>query len=370
MRKIITTLLLSGAFLYPATVTAKPNTSIDGICSRENVECLTSAAGVVIGRPGTTASYGKGIENAAKTFERFFGLEAPKAAVVLGEVVDVDIRRSLRDVFPVVLPWLTIKDREEMVERSVRAQILRQQPDLQGEALDTVVERSVKASLSANNVTENAEDMHQGVLAHELGHMFFIRSFWPEEDMSIVEPNPAQINRYAGPGPDWLDEMAAVLMENEVLTASRTTLLSSMSDADDFSDMWDMATYFNMTHPAFEQARRLIAARQNTAEGRARGGVVILSREDAAANSDGRNPVMFYSQSRGFADYMIEKTGNERIFADIARYVAAGNGMVEWLAAEGHVYELPTTLDTLEQNFKQWLKGRYENTEVMTQTHT
>ncbi|WP_262693123.1 hypothetical protein [Kordiimonas aquimaris] len=367
MKNIITVALASYVMLHPSAKAATAETAVADICNQENVECLTSDVGVIIGRPGTTASYADGIEKAAITFERFFGHKAPKAAVVLGEVVDMDIRRSLTDVYPVVLPWLTIKDREAMVARSVRAQVLRQQPDLEGAALDAVVERSVKASLNANSAGRNAEDMHQGVLAHELGHMFFIRSFWPEETMSMVEVRPSQINRYAGPGPDWLDEMAAVLMENRVLTASRTALLGTMSETDDYSDMWDMETYFSMTHPAFEQARRLIAARQNSAEGRARGGVVILSREDVEAGGDGRNPVTFYAQSRGFADYMIEKTGNERIFADIARYIAAGNSMTEWLAAEGQNYGLSKTVDLLEEDFRLWLKGRYEPADAGSQ---
>jgi len=372
MKKMIIASLMGANLLNGGLLQATQNGENDGIqaiCATANIECLMSDAGVVVGRPGSTALYAEGIDRAAESFQRYFGQIAPQAAVVLGEVADADIRASLLKAYPVVLPWLTIKDREAMVARSVRAQITRQYPDMDAATLNATVERSVQASLNANGGAGHSgggasEDVHQGVFAHELGHLFFVRTFWPDENMNIMESRPANVSRYAGPGPDWLDEMSAVLMENEALTQGRITGLNTVSENQDFSKMWPLDDYFTIVHPAFEQARAMIAARQRTAEGRAQGNVVILSREDLNARDDGRSPAMFYSQSRGFADYMIETTGNEQIFAEIAKHIAAGGDMISWLEKVGKNYGLEPTIEGLETEFHSWLTERYEDSEV------
>ena len=367
MKKIITATLMSASLVSSAAVYAVQEAaliSVQEICARDAIECSRTDAGIVVGRPGTTNPYADGLNAAAKRFERFFGRTAPKAAVVLGEIEDADIRTSLLEAYPVVLPWLTIKDREAMVASGVRAQVRQQYPDMDEATFEAVVARSVQASLNASSGAGYegggaAADVHQGVYAHELGHLFFIRTFWPEENMNVVNTRPEDVMRYAGPGPDWLDEMAAVLMENQALTEGRETGLITLANEDDFSGLWPLNDYFGMTHPAFEQARAIIEARQNTAEGRAKGNVVILQRGQLDTRADGRDSAMFYSQSRGFADYLIEKTGNEQIFTDIATHIAAGASMESWLREFGVGYGLQVSVQALEADFHHWLEGRY-----------
>lgn len=355
--------LLSGtALLTMASGCSFAAPTLADICGTSDIECTEASAGTIIGKPGTTASYVAGLETAATTFEQYFGQPAPRVAVLLGEILDPEIRRGVANEFDAVLPWLSIADREALVTRSVRAQILRQQPDLEGDALEAIVKRSVAATLDANaspHGDTGAEDIHQGVFAHELGHMFFIETYWPDDTLNILEPNLGDINRYAGPGPDWLDEMAAVLMENTALTIGRVQGLENAVEGDVFETLWPLETYFSMTHPAFEQARALIQARQNTAEGRARGGVVILSRDDLANQADGRSPVNFYVQSRGFADFMIETSGKRQIFAEIARFIADGGTMDDWLRISGEQYGLPASSTMLQEDFSDWINQKY-----------
>lgn len=379
MKKTMTAALMGASLLSGAAQAdkGKENLNIEAICASETIECLISDAGVVVGRPGSTAAYAAGIDRAAASFERFFGHTAPQAAVVLGEVADADIRSSLLEAYPVVLPWLTVQDREAMVASGVRAQILRQYPDMDEVTLEATVERSVKASLKASSPGAGAEgghggsadDVHQGVFAHELGHLYFIETFWPDENLNVLDTHAGDVSRYAGPGPDWLDEMAAVLMENKALTRGREAGLKTVSESADFGAIWPLDTYFTMGHPAFEQARALIEARQKTAAGRAQGNVVILSREDLNTRDDGRNPAMFYSQSRGFADYMIETTGNEQIFAEVAKHIAEGASMESWLQKFGASHGLAKTVSALDADFQMWLKTRYSESETSSNSH-
>lgn len=347
------------ALTLASAVTVHATPSIEAICNKDGIECLMSEAGVVVGTPGNTAAYSGGMDRAAAQFQAYFGEPAPKAAVILGEVLDQDIRTQLRGLYPVVLPWFTIEDRKAMIAHSVRRQIAEQRPELTGAALDAVVEQSVEASLKASS-SGGDEGIHQGVFAHELGHLYFIRAFWPDNEVDVVETNPEAVTQYAGPAPDWLDEMAAVLMENDALTQGRVESLVKASVADDdLRSLWPLEEYFEMVHPVFEQARRVIEARQASAEGRARGGVVMLTRDQLEIREDERNPALFYAQSRGFADYLIEKTDNQQIFADVARHMAAGGTMVSWLETRGQSLGIPASISALETDFRSWLQGRY-----------
>jgi len=189
--------------------------------------------------------------------------------------------------------------------------------------------------------------------------LFFIRTFWPGDNIDVSEINPDEVDRYGGPAPDWLDEMAAVLMENEPLTETRNSILTRRTEGLSEFSLWGFESYFQMIHPVFEQAKDIIRARQRSAEGRAQGGVVILTAADIPKREDGRNPVMFYAQSRGFANYMIEKTGNERIFADIASHIADGGSMEGWLKNADEQYEIAGTISALEADFNNWLTVKY-----------
>lgn len=355
--KINTALIIAGLATLPnLNVAAAAETSIEDICIQTTIECLKSDAGVVIGRPGTTAVYANNIESAAQTFERYFGIKPPKAAVLLGEVNNAEIRAAVNAEYQVVLPWMTVENRKQMIANSVRSQVRRQRPDVSDDELAAIVERSVEASMRQG--TGGSEDLHQGVFAHELGHTYFVRTFWPDERLDLTEIDVDAVERYAGPGPDWLDEMAAVLMENDALTEKRNTVLQQIVEGGNYDAMWSLSEYFTVVHPAFEQAREIIRARQQTAEGRAQGGVVILGRGDLPKREDGKEGITFYAQSRGFAEYMIEKTGNERIFADIAAFIVAGGSMQTWLDKNGPTYDIPHKLDALQTDFGNWLQSR------------
>ncbi|UTW56289.1 hypothetical protein [Kordiimonas sp. SCSIO 12610] len=336
--------------------------NIESICARETVECLSSEMGIIIGKPGRTGKFEGHIEQAAAKFETYFGGTAPDAAVILGNILPADDQAVIRQSYPVVLPWITAQDRRDLIEGTVRAQVKEQQPDISDAALEAIVERSVKASLEASGQNTPSEGearsdaVLDGALSHELGHLYFIKTYWPDDNLDVSNVNAADIQQYGGPAADWLDEMAAVLLENDVLTDGRNDGLRETIE-DDFKTMWPLKEYFTMTHPVFEQARQIIEERQKTAAGRAQGGVVVLSKGELDGRSDGRDPAMFYAQSRGFADYMIEKSGDRQIFAKIATHVAAGGDIKDWLSEKGPANNVATTVPALEENFYAWLKA-------------
>ena len=362
-KHIILTAAISA--MASTAVMAEEAATIDALCARSDIECLKSDKGMVIGRPGTTAPYTGSIDAAAAKFEHVFGMPAPEAAIILGEVNNSDIRQSLPALFPVALPWMTLEDRKKIVARQVRAQIRQQRPDMPDEILEATVKRSVEASLQANGRNDDAH-MHEGILSHELGHMYFMRTYWPDGRHNLMNPAAGDHTQtgaglpqeYASPAPDWLDEMAAVLLENTALTTSRYESLQAIKSAADLDKIWSLSDYFTLTHPALDQAREALERRQQSSDGNTMGGVVILSQSDLEKPAKGPEPVMFYAQSRAFADYMIEKSGNEQIFAVIAAQLTKGGTMADWLQSVGASHGLPQTVAALQNDFNRWLMNR------------
>jgi hypothetical protein len=329
------------------------------VCARDTTECLISNAGVVIGKPGYIDGFENSIASAAKKFEHYFGAKAPQTAVIMGTVISTEERETISEQYSVVMPWLTSKDRADTIKNKIRESIKAQQPNLEGAALEAVVEQAHKSASAQSQSLGQSDEINQGALAHELGHLFFIRTFWPGDNLDVSDVNSDEVDRYGGPAPDWLDEMAAVLMENEQLTETRNSILTRRTEGVNELALWDFDSYFQMTHPVFEQAKDIIRARQKSADGRAQGGVVVLTAADIPKREDDRNPVMFYAQSRGFANYMIEKTGNERIFAEIASHIAGGGAMESWLKSAKGQYGIAANIGDLEADFRNWLVGKY-----------
>lgn len=56
------------------------------------------------------------------------------------------------------------------------------------------------------------------------------------------------------------------------------------------------------------------------------------------------------------ADYLLQRTGDDRVFLDIARHLSAGEDMRRWLNAGRVAREanLPCTLDGLDADFADW----------------
>lgn len=168
------------------------------------------------------------------------------------------------------------------------------------------------------------------IAAHELGHNL-LESFWNGKP----PPVPAPRARYGTLAPDWLDEVAAILMESEESLENRRRFLPDLHKG---GKMVPLRIYLGMPHPV--------------------GGVS----EPAAAGAGGGpqvGPLEYYSQSLGFAEFLAETSGRPRIFEAIARKLSDGSTFEQWLAAEGRDYNLAADLDSLNRMWEAWLQRRY-----------
>ncbi|PCI62417.1 MAG: hypothetical protein COB37_06815 [Kordiimonadales bacterium] len=360
-------MILTTALLITLTATAGPALHSDAKtthgepaqCTVKGYECSTSKTGIVIGKTGDLANLAAVMDDAAERYRKYYGTEPAQAALVLGGSIDAGLKADLDSSgFKTQLPWLTSEDKAKLYSSAIRTQIKAQKPDLSAAALEALV-KTTMATLNKTGGNNSAVQREQGAVAHEFAHLWYMDAFWPKKDHEASHNSP----QYGGAGPDWLDEMAAVLAENETLTSSRRSRLVTVLKDNPAEALWPLKEYFTMEHPIFRKIQKQMEAVQKEASDGVtmKTRVVVYNDEEYKKLIGGtgeRDPSLFYAQSRAFADFLIEATGEDRIFASISRHIADGGTMRSWLRDVGKEKGLPTTLVDLQTRWDLWLQTR------------
>jgi hypothetical protein len=221
-----------------------------------------------------------------------------------------------------------------------------------------------------------------GVVAHELGHLWFKEWF----DSARSGDGPAQGGGYSSAAPDWIDEIAATLNENSPLVAERYATWDR-----DKATLRPLVDFLNSPHPNMTRAVPATSAtlppgamlmppgavikdgKMVLPDGRVLGQVVQRPTADSAGaaatfttrtTGDQEDPehklamTSFYLQTRAFADFLLETSGDPKIVMDIASAVRDGRTFEQWLATEGARHRLPATLTALSAAWEAWVRQR------------
>lgn len=287
-------------------------------------------------------------QDGAVLFQRYFGSENVPIAIVPGGKITPDLDATLKQAgYEVSLPWISAADKQALVESSIRKQVMKQTKGMPAEQQEAIIKMALAKSLTEGSPDSDMSATEQGALTHELGHMWFIAAFKPEG----AEAGGGY--GYGGWAPDWLDETAAILLENEALTAQRRKAFKTMP----LEDFYPLKEFLSMEHPALKSVQAL-QEKFDDKEGEDGSRAIILTGEEGQAflkASGGSDPANFYTQSRGFADYVIEATGNEQVFAELARHLADGKSFENWLA---QTKGLPNDMEALDKDWKAHLSSR------------
>lgn len=277
------------------------------------------------------------MDAASAAFERHFGIEAPAGAVV--DVAHARHAPALKKAGAAwVLPWrfeggFEADDaRAEAIRAQVRAQLASgdQAPD--PDRVEALVQRAL-AQLG-ESVPPKAPPLEPKAIRHEIAHLLFMHSVWPS--------TRERSGQYGGDAPDWLDEAAAVVAESERMTADRREAFRELARD---GQAIPLERYVRMTHPVFGGGafqQRLEQARQQAESAGA--AVTSFSMPDA----DLAEARAFYAQTRGFVDYLIEQSGEERILRTISLALKEGQTLEGWLAAHGAEHGLPKSIERIE----------------------
>ena len=322
------------------------------LCNMEEYYCAAASGSFIVSKKEELTEYVHLIEQGAEQYQKYFGNTPSTVVLVLGGMLTNEEATSLKnDGYKTILPWVSEEDKQKLIKSSIRRQILVAKPDLPEAVLEQLVEETLKKTNGGKKAEQNS--LSKSGIPHEFSHLWYIHDFWPKEE-NLTKKG---VRQYGGKGPDWLDEIAAILAEGEQLTASRTNMLADIVKRNEMkNELWSFDEYFYMEHPVFKQAQKLIAQRGGVKEGAE---AMVIAIDDKDLNLSGKKPAAFYAQSRGFADFMIEITNDVHIFAHISLYLAKGGSIIEWLRSEGHRYNLPPSLHELEIKWMDWLKLRY-----------
>jgi hypothetical protein len=279
---------------------------------------------------------------ATEAFERHFTGEVPAGAVV--DVEHGAHAQALKDAGAAwVLPWRFERksapdDRVASIREQVRAQLSAggREPD------PAQVEAIVAEAVSRLEQVETPElpavpTLEPRAMRHELAHRLFTEVVWPS--------TRDRFSQYGGDAPDWLDEAAAILAEDEAMTRSRRERFGRLVAS---GATIPLDEYLAMPHPVFagEDFQALI---EQAREAAGPNGMAVVS-GSLAPGADER-AVAFYAQTRGFVDYLIERTNDPRALHDVARFMRAGGTFEQWLLRQDAARGLPRELAGLEQDF-------------------
>lgn len=142
------------------------------------------------------------------------------------------------------------------------------------------------------------------VLPHEIGHDLFLR---------LLVPRTGK-DEYGGGAPDWLDEMAAIAFEDAGGIRGRR------SDARRHAErgaLIPLARLLSMTHPEWSARPAATGAPAGPA-----------THQPRSADTPA-----FYATLRALLDFLIDRTGDERVIRSLAEQVRAGASLERWLLA-------------------------------------
>lgn len=336
--------------------------TIAGIAAKVG-QCADAPNGVVLAATADRAAVLAAIAAQGEArFARHFDRSPPRYALIEGDgAFDAAVGDALAAAGYVWrFPWLSAKAQSDGMAASVRRAVeaRAKAQGMTAEATEAMVTAAL-AQQQARQSPEAIDRRERGVVPHELGHGWYMRGWWPE--VPKVEGAKSQ---YGGPGPDWMDEVAAVLMEDDVLTAERRSGFASRLEAggSERERLLDLKTFLTTDHPMADRALDIARSSSPGATAPQAGAPVRISRVGVMSGEEARSlaasGLLFYLQSRSFADYLIERAGPSRAFVTAADTFAAGGTTADWLARHGASLGIATDIDTLQSDWQAWVAAR------------
>ncbi|WP_292085199.1 MULTISPECIES: hypothetical protein [unclassified Brevundimonas] len=341
-------LLLTSTAASAAPLHAPGSLCARALAAAPDLSCAGSGHGVALAATAEEAERLAGYARAGETrFTAQFGRDIAPYVVI--STPPVPQRAALTAAgFTHVLPWPAPRAFDEAARRGVEQGTRRfaasqnmtptQTEEVVARALSQIPDAKAQAALDA------------GMVPHELGHLWFTQAFWPQPASTDADAP----RHYGGPGPDWLDEAAAVVLEDEATAAQRRDqfralikgeVVPAVGPIDGRAMLLDLPGLLTREHPGLARA---VAVAPEVA---ASGGVGVSFTPAGAGPRPAAMERVFYIQARVFADYLIQKSGRPTILADIAQGMAGGVSFEAWLAAKGGDFGLPASVRDLQKDW-------------------
>jgi hypothetical protein len=358
MTYLLITVIAAGPYVATAQ-TASPGRCVAAMQATGYQACAEAPHGIALaGTPERATSLASFAQAGEERFALTFGrTPTPYAVAELREQDTLkDDQAKLKALgYRSILPWIShdgmIASVTASMKQAAAAQARTQGLSPQAEA---ELARTMLAGQSSRLSRFKMDESDAGTVPHELGHMWYAETYWPDRP-------PAQGRYYGTPAPDWLDEIAAILMESQELADGRRRTFLDVYHGrakeafagQPASELIDLRLFLNRIHPGFGSNKAEHAEQQRT------GKTIVVVKTGPEAAATARIAGLFYSTGRVVADYMTDRAGGLTVFPAIADALAKGDTLDTWLARNGARYRLPATLDALDADWRSWLEARF-----------
>ncbi len=256
-------------------------------------------------------------DKANKNFENHFLNKVPKGIVFDAQNVSTDVLSMLSKIHVVWnLPWPA-----------------------------TMIYESEKSQGKIDQVSD--ENSENNALGHELGHRFLMAAF----DWKM--PNDG----YGSPAPDWLDEAAAVLNENQYVTVKRREAFRKLNG--NFNSLTEIVSKAHPVPSKMGREELNERIKEIQAEMAKNGSGTKAVKLNINNESYNKEIDKFYGTIRVFIDFLEKQTNKQGVYKSISDGLKNGNGFESWLKNNGPSYGLPSSMDKLNSLWSNFAKKRF-----------
>ncbi len=263
--------------------------------------------------------------------------------------------------FEAILPWLSTAGYRAQIEASIKRDIAAQTANLPADVRDSVIQQA-----SARFKARPSEMQDEGGIPHELGHLWYAKAFWPGSD--------PKGGHYGSEGPDWMDEVAAVMMESDNLANQRVRQFgerfkairasSAPGNGTPLDPLIDLPGFFASVHPGAERAKQMAAEfRSGPPAGlpsdAPRNGIFIRANSGPEAEKFANSAIYYYLQATMLTAYLAERSGDPAVFARIGAAFGRGETIEQWLANKEPKGSLPRTIKAMQADWLAWLEQKF-----------
>lgn len=305
---------------------------------------------------------------AAGLFDAYFDMAAP-----LSVVWRIDPSNSDPAVFAtemdqagygdaVLLPWPSAAAEAEMFRAQMMEQVRADFPEMSDEDLAQMMDNAFVTMGGGGPEDGMAPDTEFGIERHEMGHIWLTQKFLnPAADQDGHDqdaygqdaghdggPADMDVHIYGSYLPDWVDEMAAVMMETEIQKRGRWNEVRQLGA----QNLVPLADFFAMEHPALDAIRVDVGNGDIPSSG-----FRIVMSEDAM-NGAVDPAMVFYSQALMVSQYFQSRSGSNQVLIPLIGHVRDGGTVADWLATQSDYPALPRTMDALETDWQAWVAER------------
>lgn len=333
------------SMVAPAETRADPAAELSPRCAALATApiCRDTPNGVVVGlSEEAVASAVEEAIIAEQTWATTFGAAPAPYGVVLDQAIPAEAVEAAGAVR--VLPWMSVAARRQVMEQGVRDAVARQAPAERAEALVASAVQQATPQIEASV----GKSTQPGVMAHELGHYWYIEAYWKDV--------PKAADAYASAAPDWLDEAAAVLMEREGLTEARRTAFRQVWAENPRTDA--VSALMAEIHPAFASGATAEALTAGTPEGTGPRMITMTGEEfQRRTGTDINAAGVFYIRVRAMLDFIEAKTGDHQALVRLTTHLRDGGTVDDWLTDDPAGRQLGGSVGAVDSAFKAWADG-------------